>query len=62
MAQNKKTVSFSADTILVHKLHEFANSVGMTRSMLLSGIIEKFLLAHEKAESIEELDIREIGR
>jgi len=50
----KKTISFSAEPVLVNKLQEFSASVGMNRSMLLSTLIEKFLIAHEKALLVED--------
>lgn len=50
----KKTISFVVDPLLAKRLTEFAENVAVSRSELLSGLIEKFLFAHEKMVQVAE--------
>ena len=54
MTTIKKTISFSADPVLVEGIRQFADSVGMSRSNVLNNLIEKFLYAHERAKEVTD--------
>lgn len=53
----KTTMSFSADPVLVERIKNFADTMGMSRSTLLNKLLEQFLMSHEKAQCIHDPEL-----